>query len=80
MVSEIDLRDWELSTEQIELYKVPRQTPIRMKDGALDLFFDHIDGAYSYCLYLGPVENIVKGTVIHLAAWTPVFQYKKKGT
>jgi hypothetical protein len=57
-----------------ELHKVPNRTWVRVratgKPGAPDIkgeriFFDHIDGMYSYCKR----EN---GEIIHLVAWQEV--------
>jgi hypothetical protein len=47
----------------VKLYNVPRETWILV--GSERIFFDHIDGMYSYCL-------TVAGKVCHLAAWTEV--------
>lgn len=52
----------------MELYNVPNNTKIRLKDGLFSediLLFHHIDGMYSYC-------TDMSGGVIHLAAWTEV--------
>lgn len=47
----------------MKLYEVPRKTWI-LVDGAR-IFFDHIDGAYSYC-------KLESGEVVHLSASTEV--------
>ncbi len=52
----------------MELYNVPNNTRIRLKDALFEdeiLLFHHIDGMYSYC-------TDMSGGVIHLAAWTDV--------
>jgi len=52
----------------MELYNVPNNTKIRLKDALFEdeiLLFHHIDGMYSYC-------TDMSGGVIHLAAWTEV--------
>lgn len=43
----------------MKLYEVPRRTWV-MVDGE-KIFFDHIDGMYSYCLDVG-------GNVVHISA------------
>lgn len=48
----------------MKLYNVPRKSYVKTEDGEI-LFFDHIDGMYSYCL--DKDKNVV-----HLAAWTEV--------
>ena len=45
-----------------KLYNVPRRTWIEFEGD--DIFFDHIDGAYSLCYF--------EGDMCHLAAWTEV--------
>ena len=60
----------------MKLYNVPKGSYInyREKDVDIDLFFDHLDGAYSYCLT--PEKNVV-----HLSAWADVkvFEGKPEG-
>ena len=60
----------------MKLYNVPKGSYInyREKDVDIDLFFDHLDGAYSYCL---TPEN----EVVHLSAWADVkvFEGKPEG-
>ena len=46
------------------LYDVPNKTWVKLKNGTR-IFFDHIDGMYSYC-------KTEDDKVIHLAAWTEV--------
>lgn len=51
----------------MKLYELPRNTFIKYKNEhgeIFKIFFDHIDGAYSYCTY--------KGDVVHLHACTDV--------
>jgi hypothetical protein len=43
----------------MKLYEVPRETHIIC--AGVELFFDHIDGMYSFCLD-------EKGNVVHLSA------------
>lgn len=52
-----------------ELYKLPRNTPLRIlaDGGYLDGTFHHIDGMYSYCTLAG-------GEPFHLKAWTPMVE------
>ena len=69
MISEIDIKDWELSDVK-PLYRVTPKSYIKIEDGDV-LFFDHLDGMYSYCLDLS-------GNVLHLAAWTDVHQLKRR--
>jgi hypothetical protein len=47
----------------MKLYEVPRKTYIIFEGEVI--YFDHIDGAYSYCKDL-------KGNIIHLSASTEV--------
>lgn len=57
----------------MKLYEVPRRTFINYKedDIDIDLFFDHVDGSYSFCLNS-------KGNPIHLAAYADVTPLKCK--
>ena len=68
MISEIDIADFD-QLEQRELYKTKPRSYIKlpwMMDGVDDVvFFDHIDGMYSYCLDMF-------GDVVHLVAWMDV--------
>ena len=50
----------------MKLYEVPRYTKVRViGEQSFEVFFDHIDGMYSYC-----TDN--EGNAVHLAAWTEV--------
>lgn len=53
----------------MKLYKVPPKSWIIYENESI--FFDHLDGMYSYC-------KTKDGSVIHLAAWTPVTIDKTK--
>jgi hypothetical protein len=68
MISEIDIRDYEQLPVR-ELYKVKPRSYIQIKNDVL--FFDHIDGMYSYCLTLAD-------EIVHLAAWTEVTPLVRK--
>ncbi len=70
MISEVDIADWERLPIQ-ELYNVEPKTWVEVVATKDFLFFDHIDGMYSYC-------KDTAGNVIHLAAWTEVFPFKPK--
>lgn len=69
MISEIDIRDWEMQP-LTKLYDVKNNTPIKTEDGEM-LLFRHIDGMYSYCISLS-------GEEINLAAWADVYPFKPK--
>jgi len=49
----------------VKLYEIPKHSKIFVEcsDGSNYLLFDHIDGAYSYCI-------TEMGSIVHLAAWT----------
>ncbi len=68
MISEIDINDWEKQAP-IPLYSVPNKSYVQVGD--VTLFFDHIDGMYSYCM------NAVN-EVVHIAAFTEVVPLKRK--
>ena len=71
MVSEIDLRDYE-QLPITELYKVRPRSYVMVPDyDNLVLFFDHIDGMYSFCLDMG-------NEVTHLASWAKVIPLRRK--
>lgn len=57
MISDVDIKDWEWG-ELKELYQVPNKTYVKLEDVPNEvLFFDHIDGMYSYCKDLA--DNVV---------------------
>jgi hypothetical protein len=62
MISEQDIRDWH-HLKPAKLYEVKPKTYIKYVNTIL--FFDHLDGAYSYCLTL---DN----EVVHLSLSAPV--------
>ena len=68
MISEIDIQDWEM-TEPIPLYQVKRNTYIDVN--GVKLFFDHLDGMYSYCITMN-------NEVVHIGATTVVRPLRKK--
>ena len=68
MISEIDLRDYEQLPLR-ELYKCKPRSYVMVDDAVI--FFDHIDGMYSYC-------KDMLGNVIHLTAWLEVIPLKRK--
>lgn len=75
MLSEIDIADFDVLPVR-ELYKVKPRSYIKLPwmDGTgVDevVFFDHIDGMYSYCLNMN-------NEVIHLQAWAEVAPLVKK--
>jgi hypothetical protein len=70
MISEIDINDWE-KQETVPLYSVPNKSYVQV-DG-VTLFFDHIDGMYSYCMNAA-------NEVVHIAAWAEVLPLKRKET
>lgn len=63
MISEIDIKDWDI-LDLRPVCNIEPKSYIKIEDGEV-LFFDHLDGMYSCCLDLA-------GNVIHLAAWTEV--------
>lgn len=71
MLSEIDIADFDVQPVR-ELYKArPRSYVMVPAWDNQVLFFDHIDGMYSYCLTLG-------NEVVHLQAWAEVAPLRKK--
>lgn len=71
MLSEIDIQDYEQLPIR-ELYKARPRSYVMVPawDNEV-LFFDHIDGMYSYCLSLA-------NEVVHLQAWAEVIPLVKK--
>lgn len=73
MISAIDIQDYEQLPVR-ELYKVRPRSYIKLPwmEGVDDvLFFDNIDGMYSYCLNMA-------NEVIHIQAWAEVVPLVKK--
>lgn len=71
MLSEIDIADYEQLPIR-ELYKArPRSYVMVPSMNNETIFYDHIDGMYSFCLSMA-------NEVIHLAAWTEVIPLVKK--
>jgi hypothetical protein len=68
MISEIDINDWD-KQDPIPLYSVPNKSYILVGD--VTLFFDHLDGMYSYCM-------TAANEVIHLSATAIVTPLKRK--
>jgi hypothetical protein len=75
MISEIDIADYDVLPVS-KLYNVKPRSYIKLPwmDGTgIDevVFFDHIDGMYSYCVNM-------KNEVMHLQAWAEVMPLVKK--
>jgi len=70
MITEIDIKDFDIHPVR-ELYKVKPRSYVQLPVDKHVVFFDHIDGSYSYCL------NML-GEVVHLAAWESVHPLVKK--
>ena len=68
MISEIDLRDYDQLPLR-ELYKCKPRSYVMVDDAVV--FFDHIDGMYSYC-------KDMLGNTIHLTAWMEVVPLQRK--
>jgi hypothetical protein len=58
MINEHDIADW-IHLDPVPLYSVPNKSYIKLGDTTL--FFDHIDGMFSYCVDLN-------NKVFHIAA------------
>ena len=69
MISEIDIEDWVRQPVE-ELYNVEPKTWVEVAATKDVLFFDHLDGMYSYC-------KDMMGNIIHLVAWAEVYPLKK---
>lgn len=71
MISEIDIQDYEQLPIR-ELYKARPRSYVMVPawDNEV-LFFDHIDGMYSYCLSMA-------NEVVHIQAWAEVIPLVKK--
>jgi hypothetical protein len=72
MISEIDIADWE-RLPLTPLYSVKNKTYVYVPELDIPVFFDHVDGMYSFCLDM-------KNNVVHLAAWTDVHPLTKATT
>lgn len=72
MISEIDMNDWERS-DPMPLYQVRNKNYVEEQASKGIFFFDHIDGAYSYCLDSA-------GNVVHWSASTLVVALKRRDT
>lgn len=68
MISEVDIQDWD-HLPPVPLYTVRPRTYIHI-DG-MSLWFDHLDGAYSYCMTFS-------GDVVHISANAMVEQLVRK--
>lgn len=68
MINEHDINDWH-HLEPAPLYSVKPKTYIKWLDSVL--FFDHLDGMYSYCTTLDH-------KVVHLSASAMVTPLEKK--
>lgn len=72
MISDIDIKDWERSTEAKKLYSVKRDSLVSLVEEPEVAFnFSHVDGAYSFC-------TLLDGTIWHPAAWSDVFVWKRR--
>ena len=71
MISEIDIADFDVLPMR-ELYKARPRSYVMVPEWDNEvLFFDHIDGMYSYCLTMA-------NEVVHLQAWAEVAPLVKK--
>ncbi len=69
MISEVDIADWERLPIQ-ELYKVEPKSWVELVVTKDVLFFDHLDGMYSYC-------QDMMGNILHIAGWSEVRPLKQ---
>jgi len=60
-----------LSTISLALFMSPMAHKSYVQVGDVTLFFDHIDGMYSYCMNAA-------NEVVHIAAFTEVVPLKRK--
>lgn len=70
MITSIDINDFEIFPVK-ELYKCKPRSYVQLPQCKSVVYFDHLDGSYSYCLSM-------LGDVIHLAAWADVHPLVKK--
>lgn len=68
MLNEFDLADFDRLPVR-ELYKCKPRSYVMVDDAVI--FFDHIDGMYSYC-------KDMLGNTIHLTAWMEVVPLQRK--
>lgn len=71
MLSGIDIDDWE-RLPITPLYSVKPKTYVYVPECGMNVFFDHLDGMYSYCVD-------VNNDVVHLAASVDVHPLQRKG-
>lgn len=72
MISEVDIADWE-RLPLTPLYSVENKTYVYVPALDVTVFFDHIDGMYSFCMDMN-------NNIVHLAAFTDVHPLKKATT
>lgn len=72
MLSGIDIDDWE-RLPVTPLYSVKPKTYVYVPSANMNVFFDHLDGMYSYCV---DIDN----KVIHLVGWAEVQPLQRKET
>jgi len=70
MISEIDIADFDRMPVE-SLYKVPNKSYIQLPISEHVFFFDHIDGAYSFC-------RDMFGDIAHISAFAMVHPLVKK--
>jgi hypothetical protein len=61
MINEHDINDW-VHHKPTELYSVKPKTYIKVLDTVL--FFDHLDGMYSYCVTLDNQVVHISGSAL----------------
>ena len=71
MISEIDIRDFDKGDPCL-LYQCRPRTYVQSSSSEYVYFFDHLDGAYSYCINMF-------NEVVHLAAHSLVVPLTRKG-
>lgn len=70
MITDIDINDFEIYPVR-KLYEAKPRSYVQLPLCKSVLFFDHIDGSFSYCLNMF-------GEAVHLAAWESVHPLVKK--